>query len=164
MILFVSSIPFTRIQCVNTIGFRVRPHALPPVRVLSLFPVPQPNFSLDSLRTGLCGPLLRRCLKPPSQVNTLLTSLEQLADWLEAYAKVMELNVWTSSTVTSAEQGASGTWTVNVTRVLPDGTETKRVLHPTHLVFATGLGGGSWAVPKFPEQVLLPLIFSSYCP
>ena len=70
----------------------------------------------------------------------------------------MELNVWTSSTVTSAEKNASGTWIVNVTRILPDGTESKRVFQPTHLVFATGLGSGTWAVPKFPKQVTTHMI------
>ena len=68
----------------------------------------------------------------------------------------MELNVWTSSTVTSAEKDASGAWAVNVVRILPDGTETKRVLRPTHVVFALGLGAGSWNVPKSPKQVLSP--------
>ena len=86
-------------------------------------------------------------------------SLEQLADWLETYANVMELNVWTSSTVTSAEKDSSGIWIVNLTRILPDGTEVKRVLRPTHLVFATGLGGGSLVIPKFPNQVLRSLPF-----
>ena len=66
----------------------------------------------------------------------------------------MELNVWTSSTVTSAEKDASGTWAVSLTRILPNGTETKRVLHPTHVVFALGLGAGSWSIPQTPKQVL----------
>jgi len=75
-----------------------------------------------------------------------------LADWLESYAKVMELDIWTSSTVTSAEKDASGAWIVNLTRILPDRTESKRVLRPTHLVLATGLGAGAINVPKFPNQ------------
>ena len=68
----------------------------------------------------------------------------------------MELNVWTSSTVTLAEKDASGAWVVNVTRILPDGTETKRVLRPTHVVSALGFGGGSLNIPKAPKQVLSP--------
>jgi len=75
-----------------------------------------------------------------------------LADWLESYAKVMELNVWTSSTVTSAEKDVSGAWVVRLTRILPDGTEIKRVLRPTHVVFALGFGAGAWSTPKFPKQ------------
>ena len=69
----------------------------------------------------------------------------------------MELNIWTSSTVTSIEKDASGAWVVNLTRILPDGSESKRVLHPTHLVLATGFGAGSRKLPTFPKQVLLPL-------
>jgi len=66
----------------------------------------------------------------------------------------MELNVWTSSTVTLAEKDASGAWVVNVTRIHPDGTETKRVLRPVHVVFALGLGAGAWNIPKSPKQVI----------
>ena len=66
----------------------------------------------------------------------------------------MELNVWTSTTVTSAEKDASGAWIVNLTRILPDGTETKRALRPAHVVLATGFGGGSWSIPKTPKQVV----------
>ena len=84
-----------------------------------------------------------------------LNSLSQLADWRESYAKTMELNVWTSSTVTSAEKDASGTWIVHLTRILSDGTETKRVLRATHLVCALGFGAGVWSIPKYPKQVLL---------
>ena len=40
-----------------------------------------------------------------------------------------------------------------MTRILPDGTEIQRVLRPTHFVFATGLGSGALAVPKFPNKV-----------
>ncbi|KAF9779781.1 hypothetical protein BJ322DRAFT_1012818 [Thelephora terrestris] len=80
------------------------------------------------------------------------TPAQKLADWLESYAKIMELNVWTSSTVTSAEKDPSGGWIVNLTRILPDGTESQRVLRPTHLVFATGLGSGSLVIPKFSKK------------
>ena len=66
----------------------------------------------------------------------------------------MELNVWTSSTVTLAEKDASGTWLINVTRVHPDGTETNRILRPVHVVFALGLGAGAWNIPKSPKQVI----------
>jgi len=64
----------------------------------------------------------------------------------------MELNIWTSSTVTCAEKDASGAWIINLTRILPDGTETKRVLRPAHVVFALGFGAGMWNTPKFPKQ------------
>ena len=90
--------------------------------------------------------------------------LSQLADWLESYSKIMELNVWTSSTVTSAEKDASGAWVIHLTRILPDGTEIKRVLRPVHLVSAQGLGAGSWTVPKLPKQVLFPTILRARVP
>lgn len=69
----------------------------------------------------------------------------------------MDLNIWTSSTVTFAEKDASGAWVVNVTRILPDGTEAKRVLRPTHVVSALGFGGGSLNIPKYPKQVIIPV-------
>ena len=75
----------------------------------------------------------------------------------------MELNVWTSSTVTLAEKDASGAWVVNVTRTLPDGTETKRILRPTHVVFALGLGAGAWNIPKSPKQVHSLSLFVLRC-
>jgi len=68
----------------------------------------------------------------------------------------MELNVWTSSTVTLVEKDASGAWVVNLTRILPDGTETRRVLRPTHVAFALGFAAGTWNAPTFPKQVLSP--------
>jgi cation diffusion facilitator CzcD-associated flavoprotein CzcO len=60
----------------------------------------------------------------------------QLADWLESYAKALEVNVWTSATVISASQDASNRWKVLVRR--DDGQE--REFFVNHLVFATGLG------------------------
>ncbi|KAF8558001.1 FAD/NAD(P)-binding domain-containing protein [Imleria badia] len=62
----------------------------------------------------------------------------KLADWLESYAHFLELNVWTSSTITGTIWNeASKTWTINVNR----GTSEKRVLTVRHLIFATGYGG-----------------------
>ena len=58
----------------------------------------------------------------------------------------MELDVWTSSTVISATKDASGElWDVLVKHV--DGTE--RVFHPKHVVFATGITGGTPQMPAF---------------
>lgn len=61
--------------------------------------------------------------------------------------------------MTSAEKDASGTWNVKLTQILQGGTRSERVLHPTHLVFATGLGDELWSIPKFPNQVLPPPVF-----
>jgi cation diffusion facilitator CzcD-associated flavoprotein CzcO len=71
-----------------------------------------------------------------------------LADWLESYAKNMELNIWTSSTVTSATPDDSKKWIVKVTR--GDGRE--RTFKVNHVVFATGFGGGAINFPTFPGQ------------
>jgi hypothetical protein len=66
----------------------------------------------------------------------------------------MELNVWTSSTVTKAVQDPNtGRWFVTVETKLP-GTETKnRVLIVKHLIFAQGFSGGRGYVPHYPGMV-----------
>jgi len=67
---------------------------------------------------------------------------DKIGDWLEMYAKVMELNYWSSTTCTSAKfDEARGEWTVQVTR---DGTPV--TLRPKQLVLATGMS----AVPNVP--------------
>src|SRR5882762_9416283 len=77
----------------------------------------------------------------------LTDSLHQLADWLESYAHSLELNVWTSATVVQATQDSSSHyWTVTVK--LADGRE--RFLHPRHLIFAIGIGGGFPNMPAYP--------------
>ncbi|KAI0055331.1 FAD/NAD-binding domain-containing protein [Artomyces pyxidatus] len=71
----------------------------------------------------------------------------KLADWLENYAHSLELNVWTSSTVTKATQDAdTHQWTLIIKR--GDGSE--RTLLVNHLVFAVGIGGGVMTIPKYP--------------
>jgi putative flavoprotein involved in K+ transport len=68
---------------------------------------------------------------------------DQIADWLEMYAKVMELNYWTSATCTRARyDDAAGEWTVEVDR---GGRAV--TLRPKHLVLATGMAG----VPEVPD-------------
>jgi len=63
---------------------------------------------------------------------------------LEGYAKFLELNVWTASTIKkSSWNDTTKTWTVEVNR---EGKET-RTLTVKHLVFATGLD----ARPKVPD-------------
>ncbi|KAJ6556762.1 hypothetical protein DFH09DRAFT_1365485 [Mycena vulgaris] len=72
----------------------------------------------------------------------LYTPALKIAEWLEFYARTLDLNVWTSSTVTHAVQDeTTGVWTVTVKRIhTPD-----RVFCVRHLVFATGIG-----VPRIP--------------
>ncbi|KAG2097524.1 uncharacterized protein F5147DRAFT_583538 [Suillus discolor] len=72
------------------------------------------------------------------------TPAAKLADWLEAYASFLELDVWTASTITKTSwDDSTKTWSVEVNR----GGKGTRVLTVKHLVFATGSGGR----PKVPE-------------
>ncbi|KAL4791748.1 hypothetical protein BDV19DRAFT_381350 [Aspergillus venezuelensis] len=76
------------------------------------------------------------------------TPKDKLGDWFEAYASIMELNVWTKTSVTGAiYDETKKEWTVAVTR--GDGSE--RTLHPRHLVWCTGHSGEP-LVPKFTDQ------------
>ena len=60
---------------------------------------------------------------------------DKIGDWLEMYAKVMELNYWTKTTAKSAKfDPKKKEWTVVVDR---DGK--KVTLRPKQLVFATGM-------------------------
>lgn len=70
---------------------------------------------------------------------------DKLGDWLEMYAKVMELNYWGSTTAKKASfDEASGEWTVEVER---EGRPL--TLRPKQLVFALGVSGYA-NVPRFP--------------
>ncbi len=74
------------------------------------------------------------------------TPKDKLADWLEAYASAMELNVWMGATLQEgAYDEASGIWSVSIRR--SDGSE--RTVRPHHVVLATGAVGGP-VIPDFP--------------
>lgn len=76
------------------------------------------------------------------------TPKDKLADWFEAYALIMELNVWLQTSIKSADyDDAQKQWTVVVVR--GDGSE--RTLHPRHLIWCTGHSGEP-LVPSFPNQ------------
>jgi putative flavoprotein involved in K+ transport len=69
---------------------------------------------------------------------------DKIGDWLEMYAKVMELNYWTKTTAKSAKfDPEKKEWTVVVDR---DGKTVS--LHPKQLVFATGMSSKP-NLPKF---------------
>ena len=75
------------------------------------------------------------------------TPKDKLGDWFEAYASLMELNVWTKTTLTSATfDHATSKWTVDLLR---DGKP--RTIHPNHVVFCTGHAGEP-KIPSFPGQ------------
>jgi cation diffusion facilitator CzcD-associated flavoprotein CzcO len=65
-------------------------------------------------------------------------SKDKIADWFEAYVSILDLNVWTG---TSLEQASycedAGRWTIELRR--PGGAI--RTLHPRHLVLAIGVFG-----------------------
>ena len=65
----------------------------------------------------------------------VFTPKDKMGDWLEAYASLFELDIWTRSTVTAAQYDGAR-WTVQV-----DHAGTPVTLMPTQLVFATGAYG-----------------------
>src|SRR4051812_9806304 len=69
---------------------------------------------------------------------------DKLANWFEAYVEALELNFWTE---TEFEGGSydetEGRWTVTLRRA--DGS--RRVMHPRHVVLATGVSG----IPNVPD-------------
>jgi len=72
---------------------------------------------------------------------------DKLGDWLEMYAKVMELNFWGSTLCKNATyDDKAKEWIVKVER---EGKEV--VLRPKHLVFATGQASRA-IVPDFPGR------------
>jgi putative flavoprotein involved in K+ transport len=72
---------------------------------------------------------------------------DKIADWLEMYTKVMELNYWGDTTCQSAKfDGKKKEWVVKVKR----GGKTI-TLRPKQLVLATGLAGFP-SIPKFKGE------------
>jgi putative flavoprotein involved in K+ transport len=70
---------------------------------------------------------------------------DKIGDWLEMYAKVMELNLWTSTACKNARYDeARKEWTVVVDRAGESVT-----LRPRQLVLATGVSGVP-DMPRFP--------------
>jgi putative flavoprotein involved in K+ transport len=72
-------------------------------------------------------------------------SKDQLADWLEMYVRVMDINYWTSTECVSADfEADENRWRVTLRQQDRDIT-----LSPTHVVFAAGLTGEA-QVPEIP--------------
>jgi cation diffusion facilitator CzcD-associated flavoprotein CzcO len=73
---------------------------------------------------------------------------------MESYANILELNVWTSSEVTSAKQDdVTKEWTVHIKRTNADASVEDREFKVKHVVFAIGWNGGGPNIPKFPGTV-----------
>jgi Pyridine nucleotide-disulphide oxidoreductase len=69
---------------------------------------------------------------------------DMLANWFESYVEAMELNFWTGTELSAgAYDDARKQWNVTLQRA--DGTT--RVMHPRHLVFATGVS----SIPVVPD-------------
>jgi hypothetical protein len=68
---------------------------------------------------------------------------DKLANWFESYVDGMELNFWTGTEFESgAYDEAQGRWTVTLRR-----NGEQRVMHPRHVVLATGVSG----IPNIPD-------------
>ncbi|THV01378.1 FAD/NAD(P)-binding domain-containing protein [Dendrothele bispora CBS 962.96] len=77
------------------------------------------------------------------------TPAAKLANWLEGYADFMELNYWTSTTVTKAEYNKeSRTWSVRVVHTNGKERVFKKI---KHVIFATGFAASNEPkIPVFP--------------
>ena len=69
---------------------------------------------------------------------------DKLAGWFEAYVESMELNYWTA---TEFEGGAYDDQEERWSVVLRRADGTKRLMHPRHVVMATGVSG----IPNLPD-------------
>ncbi|KAJ7292438.1 hypothetical protein C8J57DRAFT_1265861 [Mycena rebaudengoi] len=75
----------------------------------------------------------------------MYTPAHKLGNWLEFYAEALELDVWTSSAVSSARKNQFGVWDIIVDRA-----GMQCVLRARHLIFATGIGDGLAQIPSYP--------------
>ncbi|CAG8980227.1 hypothetical protein HYALB_00013399 [Hymenoscyphus albidus] len=76
---------------------------------------------------------------------------DKLADWLEGYAKFMDLTIWCETTIEkSTWDDVKKEWTVNLTTTgVQNGSSKNTVIHPHHIVMATGHSGE----PNFPSHI-----------
>lgn len=80
-------------------------------------------------------------LKFPAQWPKF-TPKDKLAEFFEAYATLLELNVWVKTRVISTTwSDMRREWDVVLQRTLEDGTTETRTLHPAHIIQATGHAG-----------------------
>ena len=69
---------------------------------------------------------------------------DKIANWLESYVDIMEINFWTESRLEGAVyDSAEGCWSAEVRRA--DGS--RRMLRPRHIIMATSVSG----TPKLPD-------------
>jgi cation diffusion facilitator CzcD-associated flavoprotein CzcO len=69
---------------------------------------------------------------------------DKLANWFESYVEAMELNYWTGTELVSgAYDDLRKNWNISLRSA--DGTE--RIMHPRHVIFATGVS----SIPSTPD-------------
>ncbi|KAF4634124.1 hypothetical protein G7Y89_g3975 [Cudoniella acicularis] len=79
----------------------------------------------------------------------IFTPKDKLGDWFESYVKLLDLNAWTRTKITkSSWDDVSGKWTITLDRVV-DGETKTRILHPKHVIQATGHSGEA----NFPSHI-----------
>ncbi|KAK4175200.1 putative monooxygenase [Triangularia setosa] len=90
----------------------------------------------------------------------IFTPKDKLAEWFEFYAKALELNVWTSTSLaSSAWDEDARAWEVKVNK----GGREERVLRPKHVVLCTGHSGKKFMpeIKGFEEGVFKGLAVHS---
>ncbi|TEB21200.1 FAD/NAD-P-binding domain-containing protein [Coprinellus micaceus] len=80
------------------------------------------------------------------------TPARKLGNWLESYVDSLDLNVWTSSTVTKVEPTGEGSWSVTVVSRGNEGKEDTRIFRVKHVVFASGWRGNPRDLPIIPGR------------
>ncbi|GAA5955765.1 hypothetical protein JCM3765_001845 [Sporobolomyces pararoseus] len=88
----------------------------------------------------------------------IYTPKDKLANWMEHYAEIMELNIWLESTIerNPTFDSQTKTWTVKVNRK----TGQDRTLKVKHLILATGFSGEP-RLPTFPMDEFKGVIHHS---
>jgi hypothetical protein len=77
------------------------------------------------------------------------TPKDKMAEFLEMYVKCLELNVWTRTIISSPVWNEDQkNWTVTIHRSFSDGAVETRIMHPQHIVQATG-HSGKMNIPQF---------------
>jgi len=88
----------------------------------------------------------------------VFTPKDKLGDWFESYVKLLELNAWMETTISKAIwHQKEGSWEVTLDKTVWDDNTSKwntvpgstRVLHPKHVIQATGASGE----PNFPSDL-----------
>jgi cation diffusion facilitator CzcD-associated flavoprotein CzcO len=80
----------------------------------------------------------------------VFTPKDKLADWFEAYVKALDLNVWTLSSMKGCSwDQEQKQWTVEIERFRGRNQYETRIMHPKHIIIATGHSGKEY-MPSVP--------------